>query len=272
MQTVEDHYLSKQQRSIRSTATEVVRRCHDAGITPPNIDTVRVRIRALPMRQRLARRAHKKEAMDRFIARPGAFNDAQRPLDIMQIDHTKLDIIVVDEQERLPVGRPWITLAIDVYSRMVLGFAISLDPPGAISTGLCISHAALPKQTWLEERGVTGQWPCSGFPRRIHLDNAKEFHGEMLRRACDQYGIQLKYRPVAQPHMGGHIERLLGTLMRALHELPGATFSHPRQRGKYDSDATATMTLRELECWLTEYIVSVYHMKIHRGISADNVR
>ena len=67
--------------------------------------------------------------------------------------------------------------------------------------------------------------------------------------------------------MGGHIERLLGTLMRALHELPGATFSHPRQRGKYDSDATATMTLRELECWLTEYIVSVYHMKLHRGIS-----
>src|SRR5450755_1304007 len=46
-----------------------------------------------------------------------------------------------------------------------------------------------------------------------------------LRRACEQYGIVLEYRPVAQPHMGGHVERLLGTLMRALHELPGATFS-----------------------------------------------
>jgi putative transposase len=35
------------------------------------------------------------------------------------------------------------------------------------------------------------------------LDNAKEFHGEMLRRACEQYGIALEYRPVAQPHLGG---------------------------------------------------------------------
>ena len=37
--------------------------------------------------------------------------------------------------------------------------------------------------------------------------------------------------------MGGHIERLVGTLMRALHELPGATFSNPKQRGNYDSEA-----------------------------------
>jgi hypothetical protein len=69
--------------------------------------------------------------------------------------------------------------------------------------------------------------------------------------------------------MGGHIERLLGTLMGALHELPGATFSSPQQRGNYDSDATAVMTLREIERWLTEYIVGVYHAKQHRGIQTS---
>ena len=52
------------------------------------------------------------------------FDSAQRPLDLVQIDHTKLDIIVVDDEQRLPIGRPWITLAIDVYSRMVTGFYI----------------------------------------------------------------------------------------------------------------------------------------------------
>ena len=61
----------------------------------------------------------------------------------------------------------------------------------------------------------------------------------MLRRACEQYGIALDYRPIQQPHMGGHIERLLGTLMRALHALPGATFSNAQQRGHYDSEASA---------------------------------
>jgi hypothetical protein len=85
-----------------------------------------------------------------------------------------------------------------------------------------------------------------------------------LRRVCERYGIVLEYRPVAQPHMGGHIERLLGTLTGALHELPGATFSSPQQRGTYNSDAAAVMTLREIERWLTQYIVGVYHAKQHR--------
>ena len=74
------------------------------------------------------------------------------------------------------------------------------------------------------------------------------------------YGIALEYRPVAQPHTGGHIERLLGTLLRALHELPGATFSNPVHRGRYDSEACAVMTLDEIEQWLTDYIVCVYHV------------
>jgi putative transposase len=264
--TIEEHFLTKQQRSIRSTATEVRRRCVQAKLDPPHPNTIRLRAVAIPESRRLARRAHRKEAQDRFAPRPGVFDTAQRPLDLVQTDHTKLDIIIVDERQRLPIGRPWITLAIDVFSRMVVGLYISLDPPGAVATGLCIAHAALPKEPWLAKRGIIGRWPCGGFPARIHLDNAKEFHGEMLRRACEQYGIGLEYRPIATPHMGGHIERLLGTLLRALHELPGATFSNPKQRGQYDSDATAVMTLGELERWLAEYIVCVYHETLHRGI------
>jgi len=266
--TIEEHFLTKQQHPIRSTAREVRRRCIQAKLAAPHPNTVRRRIIAVPESRRLSRRAHRKEAQDRFEPRPGVFDTAERPLDMVQIDHTKLDIVIVDERQRLPIGRPWITLAIDVFSRMVVGLYISLDPPGAVATGLCIAHAALPKEPWLITRGIVGRWPCRGFPARIHLDNAKEFHGEMLRRACEQYGIALQYRPVAQPHMGGHIERLLGTLLRALHELPGATFSHPKQCGQYDSDATAVMTLAELERWLTEYIVCVYHETLHSGINS----
>jgi len=86
---------------------------------------------------------------DRFAPRPGTFGDAQRPLDVVLIDHTKLDIIVVDREQRLPIGRPWITLAIDVYSRMVVGFCISLDPPGAMSTGYASRMRCCPKKPGL---------------------------------------------------------------------------------------------------------------------------
>ena len=55
----------------------------------------------------------------------------------------------------------------DVFSRMVLGFYISFDPPGALSTGLCISHAILPKEKWLARFGITTPWPCWGLPKTI---------------------------------------------------------------------------------------------------------
>jgi len=56
---------------------------------------------------------------------------------------------------------------------------------------------------------------------RLHLDNAKEFRSEALRRGCEQYGIAIDYRPVRTPHYGGHIERLIGTMMEKVHLLGG---------------------------------------------------
>ena len=53
-----------------------------------------------------------------------------------------------------------------------------------------------------------------GIPERLHLDNAREFRSEALKRGCEQYGIAIDYRPVRTPHYGGHIERLIGTMRR----------------------------------------------------------
>lgn len=35
----------------------------------------------------------------------------------VQIDHTVVDLVVVDERHRLPIGRPYVTVGIDVFSR-----------------------------------------------------------------------------------------------------------------------------------------------------------
>ena len=111
---------------------------------------------------------------------------------------------------------------------------------------------------WLAKRGISHGWPCWGFPVAVHFYNAKEFRGEMLRRACEQYDIELNFRPVATPHFGSHIERMMGTLGNALHELPGTTFSTPAKRSEYDSEAQAAFTLAELETYIGEFITGVY--------------
>src|SRR5260370_38314139 len=54
-------------------------------------------------------------------------------------------------------------------------------------------------------------------------------------------------------------------MMQAVHELPGTTSSNPRQRGSYDSDARAALTVRELERWLA-LAVATYHGQLHGGL------
>jgi transposase InsO family protein len=76
------------------------------------------------------------------------------PLSLVQIDHTLVDVIVVDSITREPIQRPWLTLSIDVCSRCVPGFHLSLEPPSATSVALCLAHAALPKEGWLAARGI----------------------------------------------------------------------------------------------------------------------
>jgi transposase InsO family protein len=148
-------------------------------------------------------------------------------------------VIVVDERYRLPIGRPFLTAAIDVCSRCVAGLVVTLEAPSATSVGLCLAHMVTGKRAWLERLGVEAAWPMSGKPRELHVDNAAEFKSEALRRGCDQHGIGLRYRPPGQPHFGGVIERLIGTMMQMVHELPGTTFSSTAERETYDSDGKA---------------------------------
>jgi putative transposase len=70
-------------------------------------------------------------------------------MDVLQIDHSPVDVIVVDKENRLSIGRPWLTLAIDVATLMVAGFHVSLWAPSALSVSLTLSHAVLSKTNWL---------------------------------------------------------------------------------------------------------------------------
>jgi putative transposase len=270
--TIEDHYLKKQKRSIENTCQEVKRRCKNADLEPPHENTVRNRIAALSEERKLKERSGAKAAREKFAPVLSHFPGADWPLAVIQIDHTLLDIILVDDIHRHPVGRPWIAVAIDVFSRMIVGFYISFDPPDAMSVGLCIANAILPKEKWLARFDITTPWSCWGIPKVIHADNAKVFRGNMLKRACEEHGIDLQWRPVMTPHWGGHIERLLGTLLKEIHNLPGTTKSNPKERGEYNSEKEAAMTLSEFEKWLTTYIVEVYHQRVHSSLKMSPVR
>ena len=264
--TIEEEYLTPQKRTAQRIVDEVRRRCHQTNLKPPGDNTVRRRLQVLRADDTLRRREGASRARQKFEPVPGTFPPPSWPLAVVQIDHTPVDLIVVDEQYRRPIGRPYLTLAIDVYSRCIPGFCLSLEAPSAVSAGLCLAHAVLDKDTWLAQRHLDGPWPIWGKPDCLHLDNAAEFHSEALRRGCDQHGIDIVHRPIERPHYGGTVERVLGTLMQLIHQLPGTTFSNLTERGSYDAEGRAVLTLAELEKWFTIAITQYYHHAWHRGL------
>lgn len=60
----------------------------------------------------------------------GNFN-ARSVLDIVRIDHIQADAFVVDPWLRRSIGQPWLTLAIDIASRCVVDFSISMTFPNS---------------------------------------------------------------------------------------------------------------------------------------------
>lgn len=268
-QAIQDKYLTAEKPDPHAVIEEVGLQCFQKQLKRPHGNTIRNRISMLSDRTKMEKRQSKKIAAEKYEPLRGHFPGADYPLAVVQIDHTPMDVIVVDEQYRQPIDRPYLTIVIDIFSRMILGFAIYLETPSAFTSGLAISHAVLPKEEWLQELGLNNvKWPCWGKMRKIHCDNAKEFRGTVIGRASEEHDITIEHRPRGQPRYGGHVERGFRTFMKRVHSLKGTTFSNIKEKAEYDAEGRAMLTRTELERWFTIYIAKYYSNRFHWGIKS----
>lgn len=193
---------------------------------------------------------------------------AKDPLGRVEIDHTPLDVFVVDDESFLPLGRPWLTLCVDACTRVILGFHLGFDPPSYSTVARALKHAILPK-TYLRalHPTVKGTWDMYGVMNGIVVDNGPEFHSENLEASCYSLGIDIQYCPRKKPWFKGIVERTLGTLNRGVaHGVPGTTFNSILEKDEYDAVAHATITLRTLREMIHVWIVDYYHQRPHKGL------
>lgn len=264
-QAFEREFAKRQKPHVEAVYRSIKIACSQRGIAAPSLSSVRRRFAdADPVF--VARRREGKAAAQKLKPVTGERAAAQYPLHEIQMDHTKADVILVDSVHRKPIGRPWVTFALDLYSRCIAGFYVSLEAPSATTVGLCLANVAQDKDVLLAQHQINASWPLAGKPALLHTDNGKDFVSRALKQGCLNNGIRLEQRPLGKPWYGGSIERVIGTFMSKAHdEIPGTTFSSIAQRGEYDPEANACMTLREFERWLLLQIVE-YHNQLHRGI------
>ncbi|WP_051649911.1 DNA-binding domain-containing protein [Rhizobium etli] len=194
---IEETYCRRERPTITAVHDHVGEICRQRNLPAPSWKAVKVRIDRCDQKKLAKAREGASVARQQYAPVIDQYS-ARHAMEIVQIDHTLVDLFLVDAVNRQPLQRPWLTLAIDVASRMVAGFYLSLENPSSTSVALAIRHMVLSKASCLAEQNVVGDWPVHGLPTAIHLDNAREFRGRALAWGAAEYGINLIHRPVAR--------------------------------------------------------------------------
>jgi hypothetical protein len=174
-----DEQGKRPQEELPSLST-MYRRIHKAGFT------------VILRRQRSPLEKHEE---DQVFAGP----KPTRILERVEIDDTVLDFIVVDLVDRLPIGRPTITKAIDAYSDMPYGFYVGFEPPSYLTVQACLYHGILPKPDCQQLYGTKHSWPVYGLPETLIVDNGPHYKCHDVEFACEQLGVLLEWMPVKKP-------------------------------------------------------------------------
>ena len=177
-----------------------------------------------------------------------------------EIDHTPLDLILLDDELLIPIGRPYLTLLIDVFSGCIMGFHLSYKCPSYVSAAKAISHAIKPKS--LDSIGIELQnnWPCYGKIENLVVDNGAEFWSKSLEHACQSVGINIQYNPVRKPWLKPFVERFFGVINQYfISELPGKTFSNILEKEEYKPEKDAIMRFSTFVEEFHRWIVDIYH-------------
>lgn len=192
---------------------ELVLRCKERGFTPPSHVTfnsyTRKRPQYLQTRKRMGHRAAYSLKPFYYWLEQDTPRHGDRPFEICHIDHTQLDIELIDPITGENLGRPWVTFMVDAYTRRIVGIYLTFDPPSYRSNMMVIRDCVR----------RTGR-----LPQIIVVDGGSDFSGAYFQMLAAAFSITIKTRPGSEPRFGSVIERLFNTANKQLvHLLIGNT-------------------------------------------------
>lgn len=178
-----------------------------------------------------------------------------RPFEIGHIDHTELDVESPSSQTGRSLGRPWLTILTDAYSRRILAVYVTFDSPSYRSCMMVLRQCVR----------LHGR-----LPQIIVVDGGAEFRSTYFDTLLARYECIKKTRPPAKARFGSVCERLFGTTnTQFIHNLRGNTqiTRNVRQVTKsVNPKGMATWPLSNLYDRICEYAYEVYDTIAHPAL------
>jgi len=258
-EVLEHDYETKKQKTFYSSWIKLKFCCENKGIVAPSYKTFTIAAGLRdPYRQRLKRQGHRSA----YILEPFYWEldlktprHGDRPLEIGHIDHTELDVEVVSSRTGRVLGRPWMTLLIDAYSRRVPAFYLTFDPPSYRSCMMVLRESVRRHNR---------------LPQIVVVDGGKEFGSTYFEALLANYECTKKERPPAKARFGSLCERMFGVSnTQFIHNLRGNTLimRNVRQVTKsVNPKGLAVWSLSELHGQLCEYLYEVYDTTDHPAL------
>lgn len=274
---IETVYLTLERKTVQDTIhkaqalvlAENKLRPKSLALPLPKRRYVENKISEIPAFDRYAARYGRTAAVAKFRAVLGN-RITEAPLERVEIDHTKLDLFIIDDKTGLPLGRPWLTICIDDYTRCILGIYLGFEPPSYLTVARCLRDAFLPKVNLkVDYPDIVHEWEAHGVMRVLVVDNGPEFHSESLENACLTLPVEIDYAPRKTPWFKGKIERVCKTSNEGISQgVPGTTFSNIFEKGDYDPAEHAVVRLSKARHIIRKWIADVYHQRPHRTLHA----
>jgi len=249
-EVIADRVLQPELRSIRRCYAAFRRRCKDRGVAPFSWRTFQKEVALVPRDEYLLRRKGNRAAMagaPRFNSGREIPKDGDRYLDRVHVDHTEWDVEVVDSETGGPLGRLWLSLAVDAYTGRVVAHVLQFDPPNIVSNVLLFRDLVRRQHR---------------FPATLVVDNGADFRSQYVQELAAAYTFQIDYRPPGGAKWGSPVERMFGLINTDLtHGLRGNTqiSKVPRISGEMDAKDRAVWTLADLDRILETYLYETYN-------------
>ncbi|OAS13750.1 TnsA endonuclease N-terminal domain-containing protein [Paenibacillus oryzisoli] len=260
---ISNNYETFKQKKILHVYGDFLLECKNQTIQECSYKTFVERIHARPRYEKVKKRQGEKAAypFESFYLeyQLTSTRHGERPFEIAHIDHTLLDIELIDSSNRKNLGKPWLTFMTDGCTRRILALYVTFDPPSYRSCMMVL-------------RECVKKW--SRLPECIVVDGGKEFSSVYFETVLSAFKSIKKQRPASKPRFGSVLERLFGTTnTRFVNNLLGNT-----QITKNVRQITQKNNPKNLAIWtyemfvdrLSQYAYQIYDQIKHPALDGNS--